>query len=52
MALSVSLTLNAGLRALLLGEGKDILFAACLVLCGKMSLVRSKEPFWYFLGLV
>lgn len=39
MGLSVYLTLNAGLRALLLGEGKDVLSAACFVLSGKMLLV-------------
>lgn len=39
MGLSVYLTLNGGLRALLLGEGKDIFFAACLVLGGKMLFV-------------
>lgn len=51
MGLSMYLTLNGGLRALLLGERKDVLFAVSLVLSGKM-LLRSKDPFWYRLGLL
>lgn len=43
MGLSMHLTLNGGLRALLLGEGKDALSAACPVLCGKMLLLSATK---------
>lgn len=46
------LTLNGGLRALLLGEGKDVLFAACPVLCGKMLLLSATELQRAFLALL
>lgn len=49
------LTLNRGLRALLLGEGKDALSAACPVLCRKMLLLSATElqkPFLHHLGLI
>lgn len=39
LGLNVYLILNEGLRALLAGAGKDVLFAVCLVLCGKTLLV-------------
>lgn len=55
MDLSVYLTLNGGLRALLLGEGKDVF--VCSVPCPvgedvACLLLNSKEFFWYFLGLI
>lgn len=46
------LTFNGGLRALLLGEGEDALFAACPVLWGKMLLLSATEPSSHRLGLI